>query len=178
MERFPAEFSYLAVPKRSPFAYLVARTKPRGEVPLLAGPVEVFREGDYIGRSRLDGAAPGEPFDLHLGVDEGIKVRREELVRERGEAGMFSKAQRTRLAYEITVENFKRTAETITVMDQLPVAQDQEIEVGNIRLSAEATERTERGLLKWTFKLNPGEKKVLRVEFTVSHPSEKSLAGL
>jgi uncharacterized protein (TIGR02231 family) len=178
VERLPAEFSYLAVPKRSPFAYLVARTKPRGELPLLAGPVEVFREGDYIGRSRLDGAAPGEAFDLHLGVDEGIKVRREELARERGEAGFFGKTQRTRFAYEITVENFKRTAETITVQDQIPVAQDQEVEVAGLRLSQEPTERTEQGILKWTFKLAPQEKKVIRIEFAVSSPIDKPIAGL
>ncbi len=178
VERLKAEFSYLAVPKRSPFAYLVARVKPGGNLPLLAGPVEVFRDADYVGRSRLDAIAPGQGFDLHLGVDEGIVVRREELARERGEGGVFSKTQRTRFAYEIVVENFKRTAETITVMDQLPVAQDQDIEVGSVRLSQEPTERTEQGILKWTFKLAPQEKKVLRVEFTVSHPADKPIAGL
>ena len=178
VERFPAEFSYLAVPKRSPFAYLVARAKPQGELPLLAGPVEVFREGDYVGRSRIASVAPGEPFDLHLGVDEGIKVHREEVLRERGEGGVFSRTQRTRFAYEIAVENFKRTAETVTVVDQLPVVQDQDIEVGGIRLSEEPTERTDRGLLKWTFRLNPQEKKVIRVEFSVAHPADKPVAGL
>lgn len=178
VERFKAEFSFLAVPRRSPFAYLVARVKPGGDLPLLAGPVEVFREGDYIGRSRIDAVAPRQGFNLHLGVDEGIAVRREEVVRERGEGGVFGKSQRTRFAYEIVVENFKRTAETITVMDQVPVAQDQDIEVGSVRLSQEPTERTEQGILKWTLKLAPQEKKLIRVEFTVSHPADKPIAGL
>ena len=178
VQRFKGEFSYLAVPKRSPFAYLVARATTGGDLPLLAGPVEVFMGGDYIGRSRLDTIAPGQPFDIHLGVDEGIKVRREEVLRERGEGGMFNKTQRTRFIYEITVENFKRTAEEITVQDQIPVSQDQEIEVGNLRTSVEPTEKTERGILKWTFKLAPQEKKVIRVEFTVSHPPDKPVAGL
>lgn len=178
VHRFKGEFSYLAVPKRSPFAYLVARATTGGDLPLLAGPVEVFMGGDYIGRSRLDTIAPSQPFDIHLGVDEGIKVRREEVLREKGEGGMFNKTQRTRFIYEITVENFKRTSEEITVQDQIPVAQDQEIEVGNLRTSVEPTEKTERGILKWTFKLAPQEKKVIRVEFTVSHPLDKPVAGL
>lgn len=134
--------------------------------------------GDYVGRSRLDTIAPGQPFDIHLGVDEGIKVRREEVVREKGEGGMFSKVHRTRFAYEITVENFKRTSEEITVQDQVPVSQDQEIEVDNLRSSVEPIEKTERGILKWSFKLAPQEKKVIRVEFTVSHPLDKPVAGL
>jgi uncharacterized protein (TIGR02231 family) len=176
--RLKGEFSYLAVPKRSPFAYLVARVTPGEDLPLLAGPVEVFLGGDYVGRSRLDSLAPGQPFDLHLGVDEGIKVRREELSRERGEGGVFNKTQRTRFAYEIEVENFKRTAETITVLDQLPRAQDQDIEVGSVRLSPEPTEKTEQGILKWTFRLAPREKRVIRLEFTVAHPADKPITGL
>ncbi len=176
--RTKGEFSYLAFPKRSPFAYLVAKVKTDGDAPLLAGPVDVFMGGDYVGRSSLETVAPGQTFDLHLGVDEGIKVRREEVVRERGEGGLFSKSQRTRIAYEITVQNFKRTAETITVRDQIPVSQDQEIEVGDVRFSQDPTEKTDRGSLKWTFKLNPQEKKVIRVEFTVAHPADKPVAGL
>lgn len=178
VSRLRGEFSYLAVPKRSPFAYLVARVTPTGDVPILAGPVEIFSGGDYIGRSRLDGAAPSQPFDIHLGVDEGIKVRREELPRARGEGGLFSKTQRTRIAYEIVVENFKRTPEKITVMDQIPVATDQEIAVEGLRFSVEPSERSEKGQLKWTFTLQPQEKKVIRVEFSVSHPSDKPIAGL
>lgn len=176
--RSRAEFSYLAVPKRSPFAYLVARLTPGGETPLLAGPVEVFRGADYLGRSRLESTAPDQPFDLHLGVDEGIKVRRQELVRERGEGGVFTRTLRTRIAYEIVVENFKRTSETVTVTDQLPVARDQEIEVGGVSFSADPTEKAEQGILKWRFRLAPQEKRVIRVEFTVAHPAEKAVAGL
>jgi len=178
VNRLVGEFSYLAVPKRSPFAYLVARVTAPEDAPLLAGPVEVFMGPDYIGRSGLDSIAPGQPFHIHLGVDEGIKVRRAEVLRERGEGGFFGKTQRTRFAYEITVENFKRTAETITVQDQIPVAQDQEIEVDGVRFSEEPTEKTERGLLKWTFKLAPREKKVIRLEFAVSHPPDKLITSL
>ncbi len=72
-----------------------------------------------------------------------------------------SKTQRTGFAYEIVAENFKCTAEALTVMDQLPVAQDQHIEVSRMRLSQEPTERTEQGILKWTFKLAPQEKEVI-----------------
>ena len=178
VSRLAGDFSYLAVPKRSPFAYLVARVTPAGDLPILAGPVEVFTGGDYIGRSRLDAAAPGQPFDVHLGVDEGIKVRREELPRERGEGGLFSRTRRTRIAYEIVVENFKRTAEKVTVMDQVPVPTDQEIAVEGLRFSVDPTEKTEKGELKWTFTLQPQEKKVLRVEFTVTHPADRPIAGL
>jgi uncharacterized protein (TIGR02231 family) len=178
VERLKGAFAYRAVPKRSPFAYLVARIAAGQDLPLLAGPVEVFRTGDYLGRSQLEAAAPGQPFDLHLGVDEGIVVKREETVHERGEGGVFTKTRQTRIAYEITVENFKRTPHNVTIMDRLPIPQDQEIEVGSLRLSHDPTAKDERGLVTWTFPLAPQEKRVIRVEFTVSHPADRSIAGL
>ncbi len=58
------------------------------------------------------------------------------------------------------------------------MAQGQEIEVRAVRFSQDPTEKTDRGILKWTFNLTPLEKKVIRVEFTAVHPADKPIAGL
>lgn len=83
-ETFPAEFEYIATPRLSPYAYLKAFLTNEEDYPFLAGRVNVFLGENFVGTSRLDTIASGEKFELHLGIDEGIKVKREEIKEKAG----------------------------------------------------------------------------------------------
>ncbi len=176
-ETLPAEFEYIATPKLSPYAYLKASLTNKEDYPFLAGRVNVFLGENFVGTSRLDTIASQEKFALHLGIDEGIKVKREEIKGKTGVSFLRTKIQK-RYAYRIEVENYKKKAEKITVIDQIPVSRDERIKVKLVNLSEEPAEETERGILKWKFELESEGKKTIEFEFLVEYPKDMRVPGI
>ena len=170
-----AELEYSSVPRLSPYAYLKATIINDTDYPLLAGKVNVFSEADYIGISRIDTIAPQEEYELFLGVDEGIKVKRELISKKTKSSG---KKKETTYAYKIEVENYKKGKETITIIDQIPVSQDSRIKVKLLEMSDEPTEEIEQGIIKWRFDLLPKEKKELNFSFSIEYPRGVRIQGL
>lgn len=176
-ETLLAEFEYVATPKLSPYAYLKASLTNEEDYPFLAGRVNVFLGENFVGTSRLDTIASQEKFDLHLGIDEGIKVKREE-IKEKSGVSFLGKRIQKRYAYRIEVENYKKGKEKITMIDQIPVSKDEKIKVKLVNLSEKPAEETEGGILKWKFELAPGQKRVIEFEFLVEYPKDMQVPGI
>ena len=75
--RFDADavLDYLTVPVLAPEAYLRA-TVTNGTLLLLPGRARIFHGAQFVGETHLDTVAPGEEFEVQLGVDDQIKVER------------------------------------------------------------------------------------------------------
>lgn len=177
-ERIKGDFAYFCVPKLSERAYLQVKATHTADYPLLPGELEAFVGADYTGKSWLDLVAPGEKMELHLGVDEEVKVQRELLKRERGEKGLFGKRERLHLLYRIRLENFKESDQQVEVLDQLPVSQESEIVVEAKRMDPPPVERAEQGMLRWRLEMKPKEKREILLEFEVTYPEGKEVEGL
>lgn len=173
IEKMDASFEYETVPKLSEFAYLKGDVKNSAEYPLLAGKMNVFVDDSFIGTSSIGTTAPTENINLSLGIDEGVKVKRETLKREKGKGGFLSGKLRTTMRYKVTVTNFKKDKVKVRIADQIPVSQDKDIVVTLAEMSMEPYAKTEQGILKWLVELNPGEKKEIVFEFYVDYPAEK-----
>ncbi len=170
-----AEMEYSSMPCLSPYAYLKATITNDTDYPFLAGKVNVFSGADYIGTSRIETVAPQEECELFLGIDEGIKVKRE-LVSKKTKSS--AKKMETTYAYKIEVENYKKEKKTITILDQIPVSQDSRIKVKLLEMSDEPTEEIEQGIIKWRFDLLPKEKKEITFSFSVEYPGGVRIQGL
>ena len=72
-----ANFEYSAYPRAAASAFLGSRVVNAKDLQLLGARVNVFLEGDFVGSSSIPDIAPGEEFDLYLGADENVKVKRE-----------------------------------------------------------------------------------------------------
>ncbi len=177
-EKLKAAFSYFTVPKLSPFAYLNGKIENTTSYPLLAGQAGVFMGGDYLGKSTMPLTAPGGTAELSLGIDEGIKVKRELVKRQEENTGIISKTRRISFAYRITLENFKKTKQSITVQDQLPVSQQAEVVVKEVKIDPQTTERGDNGLLKWQLDMATGEKREIWLEFYIEFPRDKNISGI
>ncbi len=175
-ETLPASFVYETTPKLSPFAYLKAATTNNTAAPLLGGPVHIFVGPDFVGTGSIATVAPTEPFDLFLGVDEGLRVKREELKDKAGKAGLFRNRQKKVFAYKITVENYKDQPARLVVYDQVPVSANDEIKVSPGE--SLPTLEKETGKLTWTLELKPREKREWTFDFTVDWPADKPVSGL
>lgn len=174
-----AKTEYTATPKLMPGAFVKAKIQNTNPAPLLPGPLNVFMGNDFVGSSRLSLVGPEGVFDVFLGKDDGIKVQRKDKVRKEETGGIVQKTRRIKLGYTIELENMKRTAQTITIKDQIPVASDARITVRSTGISPKpAKEVKETGELQWEISLKPKEKKLLEVDFEIEVPLDLPLTGI
>lgn len=175
-QKFDGKIEYVTTPKLADVAFLKTRLTNSSGAPILGGKVNVFRDGDFIGNSHVNFIAPGADFDFYLGTDDNVKVTRKTLVDRAAENGLFQKRKGVTRKYETTVENFKNQPVKVTVLDQLPVAQDASITVRDVKFSDTPTQEKDTGKLIWTFDLAPKQKKQITEEFTVDWPSDKDVS--
>jgi uncharacterized protein (TIGR02231 family) len=178
-KELPATLSYASTPRLSPFAYLTAKLTNTTGAHWLPGKVSVFVDGDFIGTSGIEPVAQNEEIELNLGIDEGIKVKREELARKQDETRIFGKKKERAFKDKITIENHKSKAIELLLIDQIPVSQHDDIEVDDIEFSLKPTEQdADKGIVKWKLPLAPSQKQEITIEFTVTHPLDMIVPGL
>lgn len=171
IDRFPASLFYATTPKQQPFAFLKAIVR-NTDKPFLAGAVNVFLRGDFIGQSRLDNIAPNQEFPIYLGIDERIKVKREQIGDKIRESWLGKKLTLS-LSFRTTVENYRNTAQTVYLYDQVPVSRDARIEVKSFRSELPLNEeKPEKGELRWKLELAPGKKQLVEFSYDVVFPEE------
>ena len=107
--REKAQTAFETVPKLQRFVYLKATSRNASPYPMLAGPVDIYRGSGFIGTSALKFVAPGRPFELSLGIEESLKVRRE-TVKDAREDGDRTHRQ----AFEIELESFAERPSEVT----------------------------------------------------------------
>jgi uncharacterized protein (TIGR02231 family) len=179
INKFTPEMNYEAVPKLSSYAYLHCSVKNEVEYPLLAGPVSIFMGPDFIGKSRIDNIAPTEEFPLYLGVDEGIKIKRDLVKKEKSKRGFLTKKEKVYYFYKTTITSYKNDKVSLTLKDQLPVSQDKEIVVTDVKINPKPKEqKKEKGEVLWDLELSPKEKIEISLEFSVEYPLGKEVFGL
>lgn len=176
LEKLPVSTEYSSVPKLAAVAYLTAELVNKAGWPLLPGTVKIFSGNTFVGSAEMKQVASGEKFTLPFGSDDQITVKREEL-KQHKEAGLFGK---NRMGYRstLTVTNFRKEPQTISIKDQLPLAGDNEITVSLEEPTLPPTEKKDDGTLIWKMKLAAGEKKVFSYEIVVEYPKDREVTGL
>ncbi len=109
-----AKPEYLAIPKHVLAAFLTDKVTNTSDFPLIAGPMNVFLDGTLVASSRIATVMPGEKFNLALGADEGISLKRKLNSRFTEDAGIVSKKTRITYDFTLTVQNNKRAAVTVS----------------------------------------------------------------
>lgn len=179
-----AAFSYSAFPRMSPYAYLGTRVRNDKDLQLLAGEVNIFLDGDYVGHSRIQNIGPGEEFDLSLGIDENVKVERKEVEKKVDDvliAGIASPNRKTVFKYRITTENYKSKPISMIVYEATPVSENERIKTKVTGINIEPKEKDwnkRKGIWRWEFSLEPKMKKEIIYSFFIEHPREMQLEGM
>jgi uncharacterized protein (TIGR02231 family) len=179
-----AEFEYSSYPRVSPFAYLGSRVTNSKGLQLLAGRVNIFLEGDFVGFSGIGNIAPSEEFDLYLGIDENVKVKRELLEKKVDEtliAGIPSRTKKTTFKYKLAVENYKSKKIKVKLFEAIPVSEDDRIKIKINEISLEPDKEDwedRKGIWLWELELDTQQKQEIFYTFTVEHPRDMLVEGL
>ena len=175
-QTFNADYYYSLVPKYSSNGFLVCKImswKPAGWLP---GNANIYYENSYVGKTYINPQTTGKEFTLSLGQDVSIKAQRK-LVKDFKEGKFLSGDVKRIFNYEIIVKNNKQKSCNVTVEDQVPVSKDEKIKV-EVTETSGAAYSEKNGKVVWKLKLKPGEKKILKLNFTVTYPGDKEISGL
>ena len=185
--KLAANLQYQATPKLMESAFLSAYAVNTTEYPLLAGAMNTFLDETFVAASSLKTVMPGEKFELQLGADDGIAIKRKLVNRFSENTGLTNKGRRVTYDILVTVTNNKKTAERVVFKEPLPVSRNEKIEV-NLLTPAERdvgtkeqpkeVTREEDSKLVWRLELKPGEKREVPVKFNVEYPGDLNVAGL
>lgn len=184
IQTLKADFEYSAYPKTSPFAYLGSRVINAGDLQLLPGPVNLFLGNEFVGKSSIDATSPGQDFDLYLGIDENVKVKREELEKKVDDvliAGIQSPNRKTTFKYKLSVENFTAKPIAFKLFESMPVSANDRIKVKIYDVSVAPTSKDwkdRKGVWLWELKLQPKAKQEIYYSFSVEHPRDMNIGGL
>lgn len=168
-----------AVPLIDPTAFLEASFVQGDDAPLLPGQVSIYRDGIFVGRSRMVSAAKDETVRLGFGADDKVKIERTVVKRNEGSAGLIVTTSKTdERAFKTTVRNSHDFPIKVAIQDQLPVSENEDIVVEMLPSSTPATTtniRDKRGVLEWAFEAKPGDVRDINFAWRMRWPKDKGV---
>lgn len=175
-ERLPVKAEFVAIPKLLPVVFLKSEVSNGTAYPLLAGSVNVFNDAAYVGKAYLKPVAPGEKFDLFFGSDAAVKVKRT-IMKIKREAGILA-GNTVSWDCLVVLESFRKEEIRLSLVDQIPVAGNEEIKVTLRDAQPAADEVRPDGRTTWKVQLKPGEKRTFSYRIDVEYPKGREVAGI
>ncbi|APR84629.1 Aspartate ammonia-lyase [Minicystis rosea] len=123
----PAKIERVLFPEVAEVAHLRATATLTKGGPLLAGPIRVARGQSLVGRAKIDFVGKGEPFEIGLGVDDGVRVRRE-IVAERDVTAVIGTQKRKQRVW-IFLSNLSNEPKRVLVTERIPVSEIEDVTV-------------------------------------------------
>lgn len=177
-QKMNIKLNYICVPKLKEAAFLRGKLKNTLSYPLLSGKADIFILQDYVGSAALPFVAAEEEAEMFFGEDSQVRVKHEQLKREKTAPGFLSKTEKLRLVYKITIQNLRKYQVEAEILDQIPVSQNSKIEVKEVNISPAPTKKDEKGILSWVLTLAPQEKREILIDFTIEYPKDLNIIGL
>lgn len=171
-DTIPVLYEYEVTPKVSADVLLLARIPNWQQLHLTDGRMNVFCDGRMLGQSNLSVRSTQDTLTLPLTFEPLVAV-------ERTEAGDYrervsgAKKERTR-SYEIRIKNNKEFPVSLTVKDQYPVSNTDEVQV-MLTESSGARADAATGMLTWKVGLAPGTERILTFSYAVRYPKDGSV---
>ena len=168
--------SVRAVPKLAEVAYLYATMKLEQGQLILPGRVSLFRDGVFVGHGALPLLSGGEEHELGFGADDSVRVTFAALEHKTAEVGILSSSTTESQLFKATLKNLHERPIAVRVLDQMPVSENQQIQVGLLPSTTKPTTMNvedKRGVIAWDLELGPGEEKNVLLGYQVSWPKEK-----
>ncbi len=163
----PSAIEYVLMPELAEALVLRSAHVNRSQLPILAGPVDLVREGGFVGRSSLLFIAPGENFAIGWGPDGAVRVQRSvELARE--DRGVMSSWTTQAHLIKIRISNLGAQERAIHLTERVPVS---EVEKLRIEVDPAGTSDKQKpdsnGFVHWKFELPAFGRRVVELKYVV-----------
>lgn len=166
------------VPRRDPSAMVTAEA-PLPEGVWIAGNVQLYRDGAYIGSTFWQAQAK-EQLVLPFGRDDRIHVSVSRTRNRSGSAGIVGQRAQRQIADLYAITSRHQRAVDLTVLEASPVAVADTISVDAVfdpqpkKLDWE----NRPGVVAWEQPLAPGETLKFVADYTITYPKDVAVVGL
>ena len=147
-----------------------------GTAPLLAGPVDLVKNGGIVGRTAVLFVSPGERFELGWGPDPALRVHRdvEEL---EPETSLLRNWHSTTKKVVNKLSNLGPSTKHVELVERVPVS---ELEKVKIEVDSEKTDEgrmpDEDGFVRWMIVLDGLSRRAVELRYTLKRHAD--VAGL
>jgi uncharacterized protein (TIGR02231 family) len=169
------------VPALMDYVYLKAAFPNPAQAPLLPGPVMIYRNGSYIGRTELPYIAAGERCELSFGIDLDIKVKRIPLKEGYVPAkGVGLLRQRREYAYRYILSHFKDAPITVVLKESIPVSEVEKIKIEIEEDTSPGYTLDKEGIVRFETRIPAGGKEhiQLMLHYAVDAPKSLNIEGI
>jgi len=171
----PVTFEYVCPPTKTSSVYLRAIANNNTTLHLLKGPMNVFMNNYFITKSELAVTNPKETFKLYLGIDQGIKVDFQPIVRSEATQSNLFATKRTRfetVTHTTKIMNLKKKPVTVILYDQKPFTQKED----QIKIKIEEHKGIQPNpvdnynIISWNIRLDPEQENSVSFKYSVEYP--------
>jgi uncharacterized protein (TIGR02231 family) len=166
-----ASYIYQTIPKIDAKAYLIAKVKDWETLKLIEGDANVFLNETYVGRTYIDPLSAGDTLDLSLGTDPTIQITRVKK-KDFNTRKLIGLQLVESFIYEIDVRNLNTNSIQIEVFDQIPIAQQEEIQI-SLEDKSGASYKESIGKLSWKLEIPAMQTSKLKMGYSVKYPRDK-----
>jgi uncharacterized protein YheU (UPF0270 family) len=179
------DLRYVVVPREDTNVFRIAQLKNPLQAPLLAGPADVYVDGEYILSTNITTVPPKGQMELGLGVEQAIKVARNTTYQEVRSGETLVAFNELRHNIQIDIANRLSRDARIEVRERIPIPDaDAKVDVQIDRVSPEweKYEQQERGTpirggYRWRVQVPGGEQTKLALQYTIKTFVDSELIG-
>ena len=172
----PADFKTVITPKLNTNAFLTAELSDWEKLNLISGEANIYFENRFVGKAFINDQETDKELKLSLGSDARIVAERKSIENYKSRK-VLGGSTKVDIGYRITIKNLKSETIKLIVEDQIPVSQDNRIEV-EVQEISNAKLNPEDGKLLWEFELGASQNKELLLKYQVKHPKDTPIPNL
>jgi len=169
-----ADFEHFAVPKMDKDAFLIAKISDWQKLNLIDGPANIYYGDTYVGESIINTRNTNDTIDISMGRDKQLlitRVKKEDFTKDK----VIGSKRKERFEFEMTIKNNRNIPLQLTMKDQIPISEVDDIEVEALEISnGDLDEDT--GIITWDLEVSPGATKKVTLAFEVKYPKNKKVA--
>ncbi|MCT8247733.1 DUF4139 domain-containing protein [Proteus faecis] len=172
-----ADYRYLTTPKLVEEVYLQAEVKDWENLNLLNGRTNIYYMNSFVGNSYINTNELTELLSIPFGIDKNIQISRINNEKIRKEPIFIGTTIEQKESYTIKVRNTYNSPVKVTIYDQLPLSQENNINVADA-VYKDGVLNKDTGEIEWNITLGAKEEKSLPLNYTLSYPKNRQIMGL
>jgi len=160
-------------------AFLEAKIKYKGDVPIDTGIVQLFRDDAFVGQAGLPLVLPNDEMRMPFGVDDRVRILVRDEQQDSGDRGVINKTQIDQHKRRFEVTSFHTVDIPIEIVDRVPVPRNEDIKVEILEGATPPTEKNLEGLqgvYLWRLPGTPRKTETIRHYYSVRFPRDLELA--
>ncbi len=149
-----AEVEYVLMPELSCQVVLKSEQTNSAAFPILAGPVDLVRSSEFVGKTSVGFIAPGEKFALGWGPDAAMRVQR--TITQKRKQDHLTKWNNITTTIQLFLSNIGAEPREIKTTERVPISELEQVKIEVIAdKSTEGVQPDENGFCNWNFTLEP-----------------------